>query len=159
MTDTNTTTLSSTTTNHSDLSSTTPFVPTTTNSSTHNGTFVHQPLIFLQTAAAQGIGGAFSILALLITVHQVSRTHNLLQNCQLDTKHFNWVAGSMFCILFAHVLTSRILSHEFYLNFVFIGPLFAILRNDHLLLHKFCGYFYLGRGASCHFVHQVICPF
>lgn len=75
MTDTNTTmpptTLSSTTTNHSDLSSTTPFVPTTTNSSAHNGTFVHQPLIFLQTAAAQGIGGAFSILALLITVHQI----------------------------------------------------------------------------------------
>ncbi|XP_022316471.2 transmembrane protein 184B-like [Crassostrea virginica] len=80
MSDTNTTTSSTqssttaaigSTTNHSALSSTTPFGPTITNSSTHNGTFVHQPLIFLQTAAAQGIGGAFSILALIITVHQI----------------------------------------------------------------------------------------
>lgn len=68
-----TTTLSSTTTNQSVLSSTTPFLPATTNSSgsAHNGSLVHQPLIFLQTAAAQGIGGAFAFLALIITVHQV----------------------------------------------------------------------------------------
>lgn len=31
-----------------------------------------QPLIFLQTAAAQGIAGTFAVAAILITVHQVS---------------------------------------------------------------------------------------
>ncbi len=39
-------------------------IPNSTNST-------HQPLIFLQTKAAQGIGGAFAVAAILITCHQV----------------------------------------------------------------------------------------
>lgn len=45
---------------------------------------VTQPLIFLQTAAAQGIAGAFTVVALLITVHQVnSQLLHYEYNCPL----------------------------------------------------------------------------
>lgn len=48
----------------------------------HNGTITPQAPIFLQTPAAQGIGGAFAFAAILITVHQVgSPTHVLCYRC------------------------------------------------------------------------------
>lgn len=54
---------------------TTSLIITTTSAETNITTEsynVTQPLIFLQTAAAEGIAGTFAFAAILITVHQVS---------------------------------------------------------------------------------------
>ncbi|CAC5403586.1 transmembrane protein 184B-like [Mytilus californianus] len=64
-------------TNQTNLSSTaspvitTPGEVTTANITTTGNTTHNHPLIFLQTAAAQGIGGTFAVLALIITCHQI----------------------------------------------------------------------------------------
>ncbi|VDI27173.1 Hypothetical predicted protein [Mytilus galloprovincialis] len=50
---------------------TTPGEVTTVNVTTTGNTTHNHPLIFLQTAAAQGIGGTFAVLALIITCHQI----------------------------------------------------------------------------------------
>jgi len=59
------------------ISMATTVVSTVTNATT-NGS--HQPPIFLQTRAAQGIGGTCAILALIVTVHQVC-VHMYSQTC------------------------------------------------------------------------------
>ena len=42
-----------------------------TNTTSFDNVTTEQPLIFLQTAAAQGIAGTFAFAAIVITVHQV----------------------------------------------------------------------------------------
>lgn len=61
-------------------------IVTTSNVTTGNTTHDH-PLIFLQTIAAQGIGGTFAVLALIVTCHQVYTTFDTSHSLQSDLSY------------------------------------------------------------------------
>lgn len=56
---------------------------TLSNITTNNVTAPLQAPIFLQTPAAQGIGGAFAFIAIFITCHQVNDSFELVIYCHI----------------------------------------------------------------------------
>lgn len=89
------------TSNNTTLSSTVAPVPTTdtagivttSNVTTGNTTHDH-PLIFLQTIAAQGIGGTFAVLALIVTCHQIY-LHLRYYTCPNEQR---WIVRILFIV-------------------------------------------------------------
>ncbi|KAK3091175.1 hypothetical protein FSP39_017723 [Pinctada imbricata] len=88
------------TTNHSGAASTSPLA-STSQLTPHNGTTAAssnitqlQPLIFLQTPAAQAIGGAFAFLGILITVHQIY-LHLRYYTCPNEQR---WIVRVLFIV-------------------------------------------------------------
>ncbi|CAG5125265.1 unnamed protein product, partial [Candidula unifasciata] len=65
-----------------------------TNFTTENYNGTQQPLIFLQTAAAQGIAGAFTVVALLVTVHQIY-LHLRYYTCPPEQR---WIVRVLFIV-------------------------------------------------------------
>lgn len=64
------------------------------NSTTGFDNVTSQPLIFLQTAAAQGIGGTFAIAAIIITVHQIY-LHLRYYTCPNEQR---WIVRVLFIV-------------------------------------------------------------
>ncbi|KAK7113340.1 transmembrane protein 184B-like [Littorina saxatilis] len=87
-----TTTMSSTLGTTSNASKTTP-LPSNTSSPFDNVTTA-QPLIFLQTPAAQGIAGTFAFAAILITVHQIY-LHLRYYTCPNEQR---WIVRVLFIV-------------------------------------------------------------
>ncbi|XP_060064206.1 transmembrane protein 184B-like [Ylistrum balloti] len=75
--------------NHSSMTTALPALENVT----ANASYI-QPLIFLQTRAAQGIGGIFAFLALLITVHQIY-LHLRYYTCPNEQR---WIVRILFIV-------------------------------------------------------------